>query len=931
MIFDTDDPRLTAYALGELDPSQHPEIARLLAESEEARKYIDEIRQTARWLTEELQKEGRSAASLTPADHKLIEETLQNRPRPLNNRPFWRKQYGLLSVAATLMVGGTIGLLSWRAYQPRLAPDRVLVTSPDFVAEQLPGEPTSHTSAKKRLGSEAKLRSAAPPEGAVAPTSAARSPAPGELTARIATGESLSEAAGHEQAGFKLKQRTLADTGAASLAHAEAEVLRRRALGAPLASRQPSQMAAGAALAKSAAPAGMMGGMGGGAGTGGQGQAMSTRGLTRGESRSQGVDSNTRLGRAKSPSAGQNYFRDEVKDSQVSLDKRSALANRELAQAYDRANQSMARQSGIYNNTNAPRSGPYAQQNAANQMRKDNFSLEPAAAGKPYQHDHIASAPAGQTAQYGAPAHPAGAEAAPAANAPAAPPALVEASKLGEAQKVAAAPVQEALAVVPEPAPAGNEAFDRIVENPFMQTLPENHSTFSIDVDTASYSNVRRYLLQLNQLPPPDAVRVEELLNYFDYEDTPPLPGSADPFAVQVEVARCPWNADHRLARIGITGRPIHQNERPPGNLVFLIDVSGSMADWNKLPLVKWSLQRLVEQLDGRDSLAIVVYAGASGLFLPSTPCDAGHRAEILSKIDQLVAQGSTNAGAGIQQSYDIAAKSFKPGGINRVILATDGDFNVGITQRDELTKLIEAKAKSKVFLTVLGFGMDNLKDNTLEVLADKGNGHYAYIDSAEEGFRVLVRQMGSTLMTIAKDVKVQLDFNPAKIEAYRLIGYENRVMANAEFKNDAKDAGEIGAGHHVTALFELVPTGKGPKPAAAIESKFVTPPQIKGDRPESLNVKLRYKKPEGDKGIEIEYPVLDRGLDYAQASNDLKLASAVAGFGMLLRNSPYKGNLTYPIAIELATPALAHDPHGYRKEFVELVRRAQQLSAVQP
>ena len=313
----------------------------------------------------------------------------------------------------------------------------------------------------------------------------------------------------------------------------------------------------------------------------------------------------------------------------------------------------------------------------------------------------------------------------------------------------------------------------------------------------------------MNQLPPPDAVRIEEMLNYFSYQDPPPPPSSPDPFSVQVEVARCPWNGDHRLARIGIVGKPIHPNERPAANLVFLIDVSGSMADANKLPLVKWGLQRLVEQLDGRDHLAIVVYAGASGLYLPSTPCDAAHKPDILSKIDQLRAEGSTNAGAGIQQSYELAAQNFKKDGINRVILATDGDFNVGITEDEPLIKLIEAKAKSKVFLTVLGFGMGNLKDSKLEKLADKGNGNYAYIDSSEEAYRVLVRQMGSTLITIAKDVKIQVDFNPAKVAEYRLIGYENRAMANEDFANDAKDAGEIGAGHHVTALYELVPAGK--------------------------------------------------------------------------------------------------------------------------
>jgi len=289
--------------------------------------------------------------------------------------------------------------------------------------------------------------------------------------------------------------------------------------------------------------------------------------------------------------------------------------------------------------------------------------------------------------------------------------------------------------------------------------------------------------------------------------------------------------------------------------------------------------------------------------------------------------EGSTNAGAGIQQSYDIAAKSFKKDGINRVILATDGDFNVGITEDEPLIKLIEAKAKSKVFLTVLGFGMGNLKDSKLEKLADKGNGHYAYIDSSEEAYRVLVQQMGSTLITIAKDVKVQVDFNPAKVAEYRLIGYENRAMANEDFANDAKDAGEIGAGHHVTALYELIPAGKEIRPAAVEASKFVKPAEAKGDAPESFVVKLRYKKPDADNGLQIERPVVDQGLDYAQASADFKFASAVVGFGMLLRDSPSKGSLGFSAVVELAMPALGHDPNGYRKEFIELVNRAKQLS----
>ena len=320
-------------------------------------------------------------------------------------------------------------------------------------------------------------------------------------------------------------------------------------------------------------------------------------------------------------------------------------------------------------------------------------------------------------------------------------------------------------------------------------------------MDTASYANVRRFLVQ-NQLPPKDAVRIEELLNYFPYQDAPPPASGPDPFAVHVEVAGCPWNADHRLARVGIAARPIDQSRRPPSNLVFLIDVSGSMQQPNKLPLVQWGLQRLVEQLGENDQVAIVVYAGAAGLVLPSTSCL--HKAELLSAIEQLRAGGSTNGGAGIQLAYDVATGHFIRNGINRVIVATDGDFNVGVQDKEALVGLIGAKAKSGVFLSVLGFGMGNIKDATLERLADKGNGHYAYIDNPREAYKVLVEEMGSTpAVTVAKDVKIQVEFNPAKVGGYRLIGYENRILAHEDFNDDTKDAGEVGAGHHVTALYE--------------------------------------------------------------------------------------------------------------------------------
>jgi len=848
MIFDANDPRLTAYALGEIDPAERSEIEQLLADCEEARNYVAEIRQTAQWLAAELQKEPATVSTLAMADHRLIDQALKSAVPTANSRPWWRRRYRLMSMAATLLMGGTVGLVSLTLYR----------NSPR-----------------------------------------------GKVEFATVTAESRTEALGHTNIIVR--------------------------------SVRPADSAAGVQLPIGSFRSGI-----------GAGMMSESRDMTGGlAARGQPQASARRAMASRKPDA-QAYFRDGSAERQNSLGKKAVLdAKAQNQMAANTAQNTTV--PAMIGNSYAPVSGPYAQQNSSNQMQRGDTRSAPNGNGQQFQVGQNTTAPgvppAGNFAY--APAPPAAAAPAPApipalsqnvqnepaqqtASVAAAAPAIAEQNRQAQpGQQAAPVPVAdvEVNAFGPEGLARNAEAFDRIQENPFVRAIDEPLSTFSIDVDTASYANVRRYLLQLNQLPPPDAVRIEELLNYFSYQDPPPAPSSRDPFAIHLEVARCPWNAEHRLARIGIAGKPIHQNERPPSNLVFLIDVSGSMADHNKLPLVKWALQRLVEQLDGKDQVAIVVYAGASGLYLQSTRCDGDHKAEIFSRIEQLHAEGSTNAGAGIQLSYEIAAKNFKTDGINRVILATDGDFNVGITQRDELTKLIEAKAKSKVFLTVLGFGMGNLKDGTLETLADKGNGNYAYLDSAEEAYRVLVRQMGSTLMTIAKDVKIQVDFNPAKVAAYRLIGYENRVMPNQDFANDAKDAGEIGAGHHVTALYELVPAGKGPPIANVEASRFVEPARAKGDSPDSFMVRLRYKQPEGDKSTLIERGVVDQGLDYSQASLDFKLASAVAGFGMLLRNSPSKGNLGYSAVVELATPALVHDPHGYRMEFLELVRKAKQIS----
>ncbi len=471
---------------------------------------------------------------------------------------------------------------------------------------------------------------------------------------------------------------------------------------------------------------------------------------------------------------------------------------------------------------------------------------------------------------------------------------------------------------------ASRESYDHIAENPFKLVLNAPLSTFSIDVDTASYANVRRMLTQ-GTWPPAGAVRIEEMINYFNYDY--PVPTGDHPFSVNVEVADCPWNAEHRLARIGLKGYEVVEVEdRPVANLVFLIDVSGSMNSYAKLPLVKQGLKMLVDELADDDRIAIVVYAGASGLVLPSTPCH--DRIQIHAALNHLSSGGSTNGGAGIELAYRTAEDNFIEGGVNRVILATDGDFNVGTTDQSELIKLIERKAETGVFLSVLGFGMGDYQDSTLEKLADKGNGNYAYIDTLSEAEKVLVEQMGGTLVTIAKDVKIQVEFNPAQAVAYRLVGYENRILAAQDFNDDTKDAGEIGAGHTVTALYEIVPPGveidlPDIDPLKYQETTDVgpaEPAEPKEASSELMTVKLRYKEPDGDTSKLIEVPVTDGELSLADASEDFVFAASVASFGMMLRGSEQRGDFTLAAVAEMAGTAIGEDPHGYRSEFLDLV-----------
>jgi Ca-activated chloride channel family protein len=468
------------------------------------------------------------------------------------------------------------------------------------------------------------------------------------------------------------------------------------------------------------------------------------------------------------------------------------------------------------------------------------------------------------------------------------------------------------------------EAYSHIDENPFFEVARAPLSTFSIDVDTASYSNTRRFLRD-GQLPPKDAVRIEELINYFSYDY--PQPKGDAPFSINAEVSACPWNTKHRLVHIGLQGKRMLKEDLPPANLVFLLDVSGSMNEPNKLPLVKSSLRMLAEQLDARDRISIVVYAGSSGLVLPSTPGD--RRGEILAALDALEAGGSTNGGEGIRLAYKVAADNFIRGGINRVILATDGDFNVGTTSEGELVRLIEEKRRSGVFLSVLGFGTGNVKDATMEKLADKGNGNYAYIDEVQEARKVLGEQLGATLATIAKDVKIQVEFNPRQAAAYRLIGYENRLLRDEDFNDDTKDAGEIGAGHTVTALYEVVPFGQKFENPGVDELKYQKPAEVSAsaDTKELMTIKIRYKDPEATASKLLSVWVADAGGTLESASNNLKFSSAVAGFGMLLRDSKYKGDVRYTDIATLARAAAGADAQGYRTEFLQLVERAQTLA----
>lgn len=466
------------------------------------------------------------------------------------------------------------------------------------------------------------------------------------------------------------------------------------------------------------------------------------------------------------------------------------------------------------------------------------------------------------------------------------------------------------------------EAYDPIEENGFFQTLSQPQSTFAIDVDTASYSNVRR-LIRSGVKPPKGAIRLEELVNYFPYEYKEP--NSDKPFSVSTEIADCPWAKGHQLMRVALRGRSIDMASRKPCNIVFLLDVSGSMQTPDKLPLVKSALKLLVGELNANDRIAIAVYAGNSGLVLDSTP--AKDSKKILAALDSLEAGGSTNGGAGIQLAYKVAQTNRVEGGVNRVILCTDGDFNVGISSASGLVDLIQTEAKKGVFLSVLGFGQGNIQDSTMEKLADKGNGNYAYIDSMLEAKKVLVQQVGGTLVTIAKDVKIQVDFNPSHVAAYRLLGYENRKLENQDFRDDKKDAGEIGAGHTVTAFYELVPAGVDSQIETNRSSEFVEQkPSAASATGTMFTVNLRYKQPDAESSQEFQVRI-DKDSTTEKPSEDFRFASSVLAYGMLLRDSQYAGKANWDWVISTAKETKGKDPNGFRAEFVQLATIASTIA----
>lgn len=469
------------------------------------------------------------------------------------------------------------------------------------------------------------------------------------------------------------------------------------------------------------------------------------------------------------------------------------------------------------------------------------------------------------------------------------------------------------------------EEYGKIIENPFLGAKDNPLSTFSIDVDNAAYSNVRRYLSEWNQLPPNGAVRLEEMINYFDYDY--PQPTDEHPFSVNMELSQAPWAQEHQLLHIGLQGKDLNYDELKPSNLVFLIDCSGSMSSDNKLPLLKKGLKMLLSQLDDKDKVAIVAYAGAAGLVLPATPASQANK--ILSALDRLEAGGSTAGGQGIELAYKTAQEALIEGGNNRVILATDGDFNVGPSSSSDLVDLITEKRKLDIYLTICGFGMGNYKDDRMEQISNAGNGNYFYIDNEKEAKKVFVREMRANMFSIAKDVKIQIEFNPQWVKAYRLVGYENRLLKAEDFDDDTKDAGELGAGHTVTAIYEIIPQGSASTQKITQQPalKYQDAPSIKNNSSDLMTLKLRYKPLDSDKSKLLEFN-LNKDAAVEQTSDNFRFSAAVAAFGMLLRDSEFKGTANFDKVKNWALSAKGQDPNGDRAELVKLIQLAAQIKS---
>jgi Ca-activated chloride channel family protein len=996
MPFDPDDPRLTAFALGELDPADRDEIEAILRDDPEGRAFVLGIEETARLLAEEFRHESTAGPGLDMGLREAVEEqlaaptTLPFNPTPV---PPQGTHFGLLHLAAGfVIVGVTLGLFFAAHHALNRAEAPIEVAQADFDRLEVRAAPKAARPAS--APSSAPLDAlpgpvAPPPSGPVMRAPVATAPVSEDLLSEAAPAPSAVPAVtvpppSPAPAPARSERASYARAG---------ELGRKSTLAAPDPSkpllRSSTPPAGGEPAASGNAQRGLAARGMGGIGGGGMGSAES-RSRTAGASLATGpsapppppTETALRVDGERGK-AGATTFGLAFKDAkQVSPEesrpadpaKPQSPPSTQPADKPDSAGRPQqpalallkeSQDASLAKNLPQGRGQQVQGQNQGSQGQGEKGQGGQAASGKPGQAQASKGASQSQDAkaatQFGG-------------------------QKSGLADQLARGDDKEArnknegLAELKvrdvtvkekeqldaldrevvrkeaeirqlaerldqgrrnedaKKAKVAREAYARFYDNPFVNVLPGNElSTFAIDVDTASYANVRRFLSQ-GQLPPVEAVRIEELVNYFTYDD--PAPQGDAPFSVNVEVAACPWDAGHRLARIGLKGKSIAADKRPMSNLVFLVDVSGSMSDLNKLPLLKAGLKLLVEQLGENDRVGIVTYSNEVTTLMPSTPCH--RKAEIFAKLESLKAEGGTNGGAGIQRAYEMAELNRIKGGTNRVILATDGDFNIGLT-KDDLLATSEQRAKGGIFLSVLGFGEGNLQEDFMEQLADKGNGNYSYIDTIDEARKVLVRQMSGTLVVIAKDVKIQVEFNPARVGAYRLIGYENRVMANQDFRNDKKDAGEIGAGHSVTALYEIVPAVPVVNVAMNRNLKYrsnVAGPAVNNNlnlnavnnnngvevSPELLNVALRYKKPDGDVATEIDRGVTDDGRDFGRASADFKFAASVAGFGMLLRESPYKGSLTFPAVLEIASSSLGPDRSGDRKGFLEMVKQADQI-----